>query len=278
MINNKHITPFLKWAGGKRQLMAEMVAQLPADMDKCTYMEPFIGGGALLFHLQPQRAIINDFNAELINVYQVIKEDVQHLLADLKLHRNDADYFYQIRAQDRSSSFLQLSSVQRASRFIYLNKTCFNGLYRVNKAGLFNVPFGRYKNPNIVNEEVLTAVSHFLNLHHVELHTGNYATVLQKATPDCFVYLDPPYHPVSHSASFTGYIQGGWQDVDQERLKQACDDLNSRGVRFLLSNSATDFIKNLYADYNITTILASRAINANGAGRGRVAEVLVRNY
>lgn len=276
--NNKLVAPFLKWVGGKRQLMPSIVELLPSNIKDLNYVEPFIGGGAVLFHLQPKNAIINDFNKELINVYKVIKNNLSELIEDLKKHSNNAEYFYQIRSLDRTEEFKNLTDVQRASRIIFLNKTCFNGLYRVNNAGEFNAPFGRYKNPNIVNDPTLKAVNKYLNGNNVILRNGDYADVLIETKQNSFVYLDPPYHPISESSNFTGYVQGGWDIFDQTRLRDTCDELNSKGVKFLLSNSSSPIIKDLYEKYIITTVKANRAINSNGADRGEVDEVLIRNY
>jgi len=276
--SNKLVAPFLKWVGGKRQLMPSIVEQLPKNIKDYKYIEPFIGGGAVFFNLQPKNAIINDYNEELINVYQVIKDNLDELITDLKKHKNEVDYFYSIRSLDRNGEFKTLSAVQRASRVIFLNKTCFNGLYRVNNAGEFNSPFGRYKNPNIVNEPTLKAVNKFLNNNNVEINSGDYSEILKQTDKKCFVYLDPPYHPISESSNFTGYVQGGWNIYDQIDLKTACDELHKKGVKFLLSNSSADFIKDLYKDYKITIVKANRAINSNGADRGEVDEVLIRNY
>lgn len=276
--DNKLVAPFLKWVGGKRQLMPSIVEHLPENIKNLNYSEPFIGGGAVLFHLQPKNAIINDFNEELVNVYNVIKNNLSELIVDLKKHDNNADYFYEIRGLDRTEQFNDLTPVQRASRIIFLNKTCFNGLYRVNNAGEFNAPFGRYKNPNIVNEPTLKAVNKYLNTNNIIIRSGDYATVLEELDNRSFVYLDPPYHPISESSNFTGYVQGGWNIFDQARLRDACNELTERGIKFLLSNSSSPQIKDLYENYNITTVKANRAINSNGADRGEVDEVLIRNY
>ncbi|MEP7278023.1 MAG: DNA adenine methylase [Bacteroidota bacterium] len=277
MVKNKLIAPFLKWVGGKRQIMPLIVEHLPKEKFT-TYYEPFVGGGAVLFHLQPRKAVINDFNLELINVYKVIKNNVDELIADLKTHKNHPTYFYQLRAKDRTEEINNLSNIERASRIIYLNKTCFNGLYRVNNAGEFNSPFGSYKNPNIVNEPTLKAVSKYLNSHDIQMVAGDYENILNSISRNALVYFDPPYHPASDSSNFTGYIQGGWGSDDQIRLKEACDGLNNRNVKFLLSNSGTEYIKDLYKGYNISIIKANRAINSNGEKRGEVEEVLIRNY
>jgi DNA adenine methylase len=278
MAKNELVSPFVKWVGGKRQLMSSITEMIPKDIKRCTYVEPFIGGGAVLFHIQPKNAIINDFNSELINVYHVVKEKLDELIADLKRHKNTVEYFYDIRKWDRIEDFKKTGDVQRASRLIYLNKTCYNGLYRVNNAGEFNSPFGRYKNPNIVNEPVLKAVSRYLNANNIQIFNTDYDDILKKADNNSFVYLDPPYHPVSESSGFTGYIQGGWDIFDQIRLREACDDLTRRGIRFLLSNSATSFIKDQYEKYNIRTVKAIRLINTDADKRGEIDEVLIRNY
>lgn len=278
MAKNKLISPFVKWVGGKRQLVDSITEVLPENIKKYTYVEPFIGGGAVFFHIQPKNAIINDYNSELINVYNVIKENLDELIEDLQKHKNESEYFYNIRKLDRSEEFEKIGKIQRASRLIYLNKTCYNGLYRVNSAGEFNSPFGRYKNPNIVNEPVLRAVSSYLNSNNIQIFTGDYDDILQRLDRNSFVYLDPPYHPISESSNFTGYVQGGWKVFDQVRLREACDDLTRRGIKFLLSNSASDFIRELYREYNISIVKAIRTINADADKRGEVDEVLIRNY
>jgi DNA adenine methylase len=276
MTKNNLVAPFLKWVGGKRQIMPTIERHLPTGIK--AYIEPFIGGGAVLFHLQPKNAIVNDFNSELINVYRVIKDDLESLIVDLQKHKNESEYFYEIRALDRTVAFEDLSNVQRASRIIYLNKTCYNGLYRVNNSGEFNSPFGKYKNPNIVNEPTLRAVNSYLNSNNIKIENTDYETILKEATKNSFVYLDPPYHPVSDSSNFTGYVQGGWGESDQIRLKESCDRLDRKGIKFLQSNSCVDFIKELYTDYRIHIVKANRAINSDGDKRGEVEEVLIKNY
>jgi DNA adenine methylase len=276
--NNKLLTPFLKWVGGKRQIMSSIVEYFPTNIKTYEYVEPFVGGGAVLFHLQPKKAVVNDFNVELINVYRVVKDNLNALISDLKKHENNTGYFYKIRNIDRTPDYKKLSDVERASRIIYLNKTCFNGLYRVNRAGEFNSPFGNYKNPNIVNEPTLRAVSKYLNENTVELLNEDYETVLDRLKQKTFVYLDPPYHPISINSNFTGYVQGGWNRTDQIRLREACDKLNDRGIKFLLSNSSADLIKEQYKHYNINIVKANRAINSDGSNRGEVDELLIRNY
>lgn len=278
MKKNKLVAPFLKWVGGKRQIIPEILAHLPKNISSLNYCEPFIGGGALFFHLEPKKAIINDYNDELINVYKVIKNNLEELLNDLRKHDNNPEYFYQIRGIDRQPLFEKLTDIQRASRVIYLNKTCYNGLYRVNSLGEFNSPFGRYVHPNIVNEPVLRAVSKYLNSSEITILNGDYEKVLNAVTAETFVYLDPPYHPISESSNFTGYIQGGWTERHQIRLKKACDDLDNKGVKFLLSNSSATFIKELYSEYTIHPINANRSINSDGEKRGQIEELLIKNY
>ena len=278
MKKNKLVAPFLKWVGGKRQIIPEILTHLPKNISSLNYCEPFVGGGALFFYLELKRAIINDYNGELINVYKVIRDNLDELLLDLKKHQNTSEYFYQIRGIDRQPLFEELTNIQRASRVIYLNKTCFNGLYRVNSLGEFNSPFGRYVQPNIVNEPVLRAVSKYLNTSDITILNGDYEKVLNVITADTFVYLDPPYHPISESSNFTGYVQGGWSEKHQIRLKKACDDLDKKGVKFLLSNSSAPFIKELYSEYKIHSINANRSINSVGEKRGQIEELLIKNY
>lgn len=274
--NNKLVQPFLKWAGGKRQLLKQLERYIPENIS--TYYEPFLGGGAVLFHLQPKKAIVNDSNADLINTYKVIKDDVENLIKDLKTHENNPDYYYAIRKLDRSPDYNNLSKLKKASRIIYLNKTCFNGLFRVNSNGEFNTPFGKYKNPNIVNAETLRAVSDYLNNNNIKILNTDFENAVKYIRKGAFVYFDPPYYPISKSSSFTGYTLDGFNKDDQIRLKNLCDDLNERGIKFLLSNSSASLILDIYKDYNIEFISANRSINSNPNKRGEVKEVLIRNY
>lgn len=273
---NKLVSPVLKWVGGKRQLLPAIDKYIPSTR---VYFEPFLGGGAVLFHRQPQKAVVNDINSELINLYKIIKDNVEELIVDLKKHKNESEYFYEIRELDRDKErYGRLSEIERASRLIYLNKTCYNGLFRVNRAGEFNSPFGSYKNPNIINEIILRAVSKYFNNADVSFLNTDFVNALDGIIKGDFVYLDPPYDPVSSSAYFTGYDKGGFDRAAQKRLKLLCDDLNKKGVNFLLSNSSTEFILDLYKDYKIERINAKRAINSNADCRGEIEEVLVRNY
>lgn len=279
--NNKKnviLSPVVKWVGGKRQLLDDIIPLLPDHFS--TYVEPFVGGGALLFEIQPKKAIVNDLNHELINLYKVIKDNPNELLLLLEKHElnNSEEYFYQIRALDRSESYNEMSDIEKAARIIYLNKTCYNGLFRVNQAGQFNSPYGKYKNPNIVNKPVVLAMANYFQNNNITLLNGDYKLALKKLRKGAFVYFDPPYMPISSSSSFTGYTENGFDKKQQIELKEECDKLNSRGIKFLLSNSDHPFIRDLYKDYEIITVKAKRSINSNSNKRGEINEVLVRNY
>ena len=265
--------PFVKWAGGKRQLINMLFSNAPESFN--TYVEPFIGGGALLLNLMPENAVISDINPELINAYKVVKENTESLLRSLKEHRNEEDYFYDVRAKDISL----MSDLERASRFIFLNKTCFNGLYRENSKGRFNVPFGRYKNPNIDDRQNLEAVALYLNRAHVDILQQDFKKTAEMAKKGDFVYFDPPYHPTSQTASFTRYAKNDFTSKDQEELAETFRQLAERGCHVMLSNSNVPFIKELYKDFNILEIEATRFINCKADKRGKgLYEVLVKSY
>lgn len=275
---NLLLSPVLKWVGGKRQLLNEIIPMIPSNCS--TYVEPFIGGGAVLFELQPKKAIINDYNSELVNVYTVIKEHPEDLIKELQFHKknNTAEHFYMVREYDRKTNlFSQMTNVQKAARIIYLNKTCYNGLYRVNSAGQFNSPYGKYKNPNIVNEHVIRAMSKYFNENTITIKNGDYKEALKGLRKGAFVYLDPPYMPLSTSSSFTGYTENGFDENKQRELKEECDKLDKKGIKILQSNSDCEFIRELYKDYNIKTIKAKRSINSKGNSRGEINEVLIYN-
>lgn len=269
--------PFLKWAGGKRQLLPTLTHHLPPGFH--TYYEPFVGAGALMLALQPRKAVINDLNQELIACYRVIQKQPEELLIQLRNHHNTPDYFYEIRGLDRKPElFSQLDDIQRASRMIFLNKTCYNGLYRVNRKGEFNAPFGRYRNPCIVDEAGIRAVNRFLNRRPVRILNTDFEMAVAGARAGDFVYFDPPYDPVSSSASFTAYQQSGFGPNEQRRLARVVHDLTRRGCRVMLSNSATDFIRSLYKDLRVMRVAATRRINSVASGRGEIDELLVLNY
>jgi DNA adenine methylase len=273
---NDLLQPFLKWAGGKRQLLPKLREQMPAKFKK--YFEPFIGAGALLLDQQPKRAYISDANAELINVYRVIRDHADELLEDIHKHKNTSTYFYKLRELDRLPEYKKLSAVERASRIIFLNKTCYNGLFRVNKQGHFNAPFGDYHKPLIVDNIVIRAVSKYLQNKDIQIEVEDFSIACARAKAGDFVYLDPPYDPISDTSSFTGYNFGKFDRDEQRRLKAVVADLTRRKCLVLVSNSATNFIKELYADYTIIQVEANRNINSVGTGRGKIQEVLIRNY
>ena len=248
----RNLKPVIKWVGGKTQLLDELIKRMPKSFN--SYYECFFGGGALLFAITPPNANINDLNKELINLYDVIKSNPNGLIKELKEYQNDEELFYKVRNLDRNKDdFDGLSKEMKASRTIFLNKTCYNGLYRVNAKGEFNTPFGKYNNLD-------------------------FEEFLKEPKENDFVYLDPPYDIVSKTASFTAYNKDGFNRDEQRRLKEACDKLTASGVKWMLSNSATPFILDLYKDYNIDIVYAKRCINSKGDKRGNVEEVIIRNY
>jgi DNA adenine methylase len=261
--------PFLKWAGGKGQLLGGLRACAPKSYVR--YFEPFLGGGALFFSLRPAKGVLGDINREIVDCYTAVRDDVGNLVRALRDHRYDADHYYAVRDADPAD----LSLVERAARTIFLNKTGFNGLYRVNRAGKFNVPFGRYAKPAICDEENLRACS--AALANAELVAGDFERVAARAKAGDFVYFDPPYVPLSRTAAFTAYAPGGFDLDAQSRLAAFFDKLAARGVALLLSNSDVPEIRKLYARYRIRTVAATRAINSKATRRGPVNEVLVRH-
>ncbi len=267
-------SPFLKWAGGKRQLLSQIDSFLPKDIE--AYVEPFLGGGALFFYLLPENAVLIDNNPVLINAYRVIKESVDELIELLKLHKNEEEYYYTIRNVDRTKEFKEWSDVEKASRTIYLNRCCYNGLYRVNSKGQFNVPFGKYKNPNFCHEKNLRAVHEVLQ--NVEIIHDSFKKCVDYANENTFFYIDPPYIPLSKTANFTSYTQENFTEENQIELKEVIDTLTSRGSKVMLSNSCHKSIMVLYEDYIINVVRAKRVINSKASKRGEIKEVLILNY
>ena len=264
--------PFLKWAGGKSKLIPQYERFFPKEFN--TYYEPFLGGGAVFFHLWQTRpgfkAVLTDINGDLINTYRCVKDHVDDLIKLLEVHqrRHNSDYYYDLRSDHN------LKGLEAAARFIYLNKTCFNGLYRVNPKGHFNVPVGKYKNPKICNADLLYTVS--AALQSIEIAERGFEAVLDYAKiSDDFVYFDPPYYPISVTSNFTGYSRDSFSKDDQIRLRDVFAELASRGVKVMLSNSDCDFIRDLYKDFKPKTISAPRMISANGKKRGMIDEILV---
>ncbi|MEH2068539.1 MAG: DNA adenine methylase [Nostoc sp.] len=265
--------PFLKWAGGKTKLIQQYIPYFPKHYQ--TYYEPFLGGGAVFFYLQPNTAILTDINAELVNTYCCVRDSVDELILLLKEHkkRHNRDYYYNVRNNSNGTN------LEKAARLIYLNKTCFNGLYRVNSQGNFNVPLGRYENPNICPENLLKLASTVLS--QVEIHQADFTEVLNHATSsDDFVFFDPPYHPISDSSYFTAYNQNCFTKKDQELLRDTCAELASRGVKVMVCNSDSEFIRKIYTDINFEThtIKAARSINSNSKNRGMIDELLITSF
>ncbi|TWP18881.1 DNA adenine methylase [TM7 phylum sp. oral taxon 348] len=272
--------PFVKWVGGKRQLLKqfrELGLYPPKVFNPIanTYHEPFVGGGAVFFDLLPKNAKLSDLNNELVITYSVIKDNVDELIKSLQKHIYDKEYYLEVRAKKVEN----LSDVEIASRFIFLNRTGFNGLYRVNKSGQFNVPFGRYNNPVICDEDNLRRVSDALR--DVVITHQDYKNVLGTAKSGDFIYFDPPYYPINTTSSFTSYTVEGFLEKEQTELRDTLVKLHEKGCFVMLSNSDTPFINKLYSGLDgitINKITAGRAINSKGTGRGKITEVLVTNY
>lgn len=261
--------PYVKWAGGKRSMLRHLLLLVPSSYG--TYYEPFVGGGALFFALRPSKAVISDINRRLVRSYVAVRDDVDEVVALLKTYPYEKDFFLKMRATPIDAR----SDVEVAAWLIYLNRTCFNGLYRVNRRNEFNVPFGKYANPTICDEANLLACSEALKCASI-LHDP-FERVLESAVPGDFVYFDPPYLPISATSSFTGYSADGFGLRDQQRLRDVALELKDRGVHVLLSNSAAPAIRGLYAEgFEVTEVLASRAINAKGDGRGKIPELVIR--
>ena len=291
--------PFLKWAGGKGQLLSQLSEHLPARLrdGAFTYIEPFVGGGAMLFYMLQhfgniKKAVINDVNEDLILTYRIIKDDVESLITNLD--KLEKEYFALSDQIERSQLFYEIrerynrnvgKSIERASQLIFLNKTCFNGLFRVNKKGLFNVPFGKYANPKICNAEVLREDSQLLQSAEVDICQGDYVQTLQHVDGLTFVYLDPPYRPLDATSSFTSYSKGDFNDDDQRALAAFCRQLSDKGCLWMESNADCSaknpediFFEQLYRDYRIERVFASRSINANPNKRGKLTELIIKNY
>jgi len=266
--------PFLKWAGGKRQLLHELLARLPRTFN--AFHEPFLGGGALFFRLFSKglltRACISDINRPLIETYLAVRDSTEEVIACLGMHRNEENYYYSVRDRDPE----RLSSAERAARIIYLNKTCYNGLYRENSSGRFNVPWGRHKNPLICDEATLCADA--VALRSADIGCREFKTVLDRAEPGDLVYFDPPYHPVSGTAYFTAYDRSGFGESDQIALRDLLERLASRAIHVILSNSDTPFVRNLYQGLAIHEVKAQRAINSKASRRGKVGELIICTY
>ena len=271
--------PFVKWAGGKRQIIDKLKQYIPDEFN--TYYEPFVGGGALLFELSPKNAVINDSNKELMNVYSVLcnEEKFKKMCSVLNSYEanHSEEFFYELRNKDRNKkTFNRLSDYTRAARTIYLNKACFNGLYRVNSKDEFNVPFGKKTKVNTYDGSNLITVSNYLTMNNVKIQCVDFEESAKTAKKGDFVYFDPPYD--SDTATFNSYTEEGFGKDEQRRLATVFKDLDERGVYVMLSNHNTILVKELYKDYHIYVIEAKRNINSNGKKRGKVEEVIITNF
>lgn len=271
--------PFVKWAGGKRQIIDKLKMYVPYEYN--TYYEPFVGGGALLFELSPKKAVINDYNEELMNVFNCIKDEVKFNKMCLELNHHEAnhseEYYYEIRNKDRDKvKFKKLADYKRAARTIYLNKACFNGLYRVNSKNEFNVPFGKKTKVNTYEGQNLGIIHSYLNFNDVKVLSIDFEESVKDAKQGDFIYFDPPYD--SETSTFNSYTENGFGKVEQERLARVYKELSDRGCYVMLSNHNTKLVQELYKDFNIHVIEAKRNINANGKKRGKVEEVIITNY
>ena len=265
--------PFLKWAGGKTQLLPALAGRTPETFN--TYFEPFLGGGALFFATSPAPATVGDLNSELVNVYKAVRDAPEALLDELKTlepRKREEEFFLAMRRKDPA----ELSSIERAARMIFLNKTCYNGLWRVNSKGQFNVPFGDYTNPVLADPENIRACSAALEKARIVL--GDYKKTLERAGAGDFVYLDPPYYPLTETSDFTGYTKETFGPQEQASLAKTFGELDRRKCKVLLSNSDHPEIRVLYRDYNIFKVSARRAINSKGGSRGPITELLITNY
>ena len=269
--------PFIKWVGGKRQLIAQFQELFPKDFNN--YHEPFLWGGAVFFAIQKKQSFLSDINEELINTYQVIKNSPEKLINFLKTLEYSKEQFLKIRSWDRQDNWQEkYSKIERAWRFIYLNRTCFNGLYRVNSLGQFNVPFGKYKNPDFVQEENILNISELLNKTKAQIKVASFEEVLKNAQKGDFVYFDPPYDVLTESANFTSYDKSWFGQDMQKKLAEVCRRLDKKWVKFMLSNHNTPFIREIYKGFDFKIVKARRNVNSKGNGRGEVEEVVVRNY
>jgi DNA adenine methylase len=269
-------SPIVKWVGGKTRVLSQLTPLLPDGVELMRHVEPFVGGAALFFAQRPERALLADVNPQLIATYEAVRDDVDSLieqLSRLSAAHGDERYYH---VRHRYNHAQRLSAAERAAMFIYLNKTCFNGLHRVNRRGEFNVPAGRYRNPRILDAELLRSAS--AELARAELRCTSFEALLSYAKPGDFVYFDPPYEPASRTSNFTAYAQDGFGRDDQVRLRDVFNELDRRRCKLMLSNSDVPLIRELYAKFRIDTVAAPRAINCNATRRGLVSELVVRNY
>ncbi|WP_099832908.1 DNA adenine methylase [Streptococcus suis] len=272
------LQPFTKWTGGKRQLLPVIKSLMPDNYN--SYFEPFIGGGAVFFELIPKKAIINDFNSELINCYRQIKDNPQKLIELLTKHQenNSKEYYLELRAVDRDNRINKMTDVERAARIMYMLRVNFNGLYRVNSKNQFNVPYGRYKNPKIVDSELILSISQYLNKNNIEILTGDFEKAVEDVGAGDFVYFDPPYIPLSETSAFTSYTHEGFSYEDQVRLRDVFRKLDKKGAYVMLSNSSSPLVEELYKGFNVHKVEATRTNGAKASSRGKISEFIVTNY
>lgn len=272
------LQPFTKWTGGKRQLLPVIKSLMPDNYNG--YFEPFIGGGAFFFDLAPEKAVINDFNSELINCYLQIKERPLDLIALLTEHQknNSKDYFLDLRSADRDGRIDSMTVVERAARIMYLLRVDFNGLYRVNAKNQFNAPYGNYKNPKIVNSELILAISDYLNSADIVITTGDFEKAVESVEAGDFVYFDPPYIPLSETSAFTSYTHEGFSYDDQVRLRDCFKRLDEKGAYVMLSNSSSPLVEELYKDFIAHKVDVTRTNGAKASSRGKISEIIVTNY
>lgn len=272
------LQPFTKWTGGKRQLLPVIKSLMPDNYNG--YFEPFIGGGAFFFDLAPEKAVINDFNSELINCYLQIKERPLDLIALLTEHQknNSKDYFLDLRSVDRDGRIDAMTAVERAARIMYLLRVDFNGLYRVNAKNQFNAPYGNYQNPKIVHSELILSISDYLNSGDIAIMTGDFEKAVKDVKAGDFVYFDPPYIPLSDTSAFTSYTHEGFCYDDQVRLRDCVKRLDEKGAFVMLSNLSSPLVEELYKDFIVHKVDVTRTNGAKASSRGKISEIIVTNY
>ena len=275
------LKPFTKWTGGKRQLLPKLIELMPKKYGR--YFEPFVGGGALFFGVAPESATINDANTDLIHAYQVIRDNIEELIYILSMHdtNNSKDYYLHLRSADRDGRIGEMTGIERAARLMYMLRVNYNGLFRVNSKNQFNVPYGRHRAPRIVEKELLYAINSYLNNNEIEILNVDFAEAVKEARAGDFVYFDPPYAPISATSAFTSYTHDGFGSEDQRRLRDLFVELGEKKVYVMLSNSDVGAIHELYRGLRgvrFDVVGANRMINSKAAGRGKVKELIIRNY
>jgi DNA adenine methylase len=270
---DEKIDPILKWVGGKSDLLSEINKLIPKSNSYKTYIEPFIGGGSVLFYIKPKKAIINDINKELINTYDVIKNNSNEVIDILSAYRNEKEFYYSIRNLDRNNNYINIDNITKAARFIYINKVGFRGLYRVNNKGELNVSYGYYKKPNFINETGIKKVNRYLTNNDITIINNDFSQLINNIDNNCFVYLDPPYD-TSINSKFTKYTSEGFTQKDHIRVFDFCKEIDGKGGKFLLSSSNTEFIKSLYNCFLIKEVSTKRKIKSTN----KCEDLFIFNY